>query len=127
MHIQFCKFQDVMFDTASGIMVSSCRNPQSLRLHDIASELICMTCGLREEPSAQDQRNMASLVADMPDADKLETRPPAECARILETYCLKCQHCDSVSKVCNGCDCSIKVPVDDYAKYTAFSCPLELW
>ncbi len=127
MSIQFCKFQDMMFDTAGGITVSSCRNPQCPRLHDAVSELICTTCGLREEPDTQDQRAMASLMADMPDEGKLETRSLAERTKILNTYCLKCKHCDSVTKVCNGCHCAVKIPVDDYVKYTHLHCPLELW
>ena len=61
----FCKFQDMVFDIVSGITVSACRNPQCPRLHDATSELICMPCDFREEPNAQDQRIMASLVADL--------------------------------------------------------------
>lgn len=127
MSIQFCEFQDTMFDTVRGITVSACRHPQSPMLHDGVSELICMACKLRKEPSAKSQQARAALVASIPEMNKLKTRPLAERTRILETFCLKCRHCDSVSKVCNGCDCSTKTLVDDYAKYATFHCPLELW
>jgi hypothetical protein len=121
-----CKHQEMMVDNNTGISVSACRNPKATRTHEMVSELICKDCRLCEEPSVEVQHLHAEM-HELRGGNLLKIRPLAERNRILETYCLKCKHCDSVSKICGGCDCSIKPPVDDYVKYEDLHCPLELW
>lgn len=121
-----CKHQDRMFDTASGILVSTCRCDKSLRLHEGVSKLVCDACQFREEPDAGD-REVSRSLSEIFNIPELESRPLAERARILETYCFKCEHYDPEGKVCVACDCGVHVPVDEYAKYTAFHCSLEKW
>lgn len=122
----FCKHQETMVDDNSGVTVSACRNSQAAHFQGIISELICKDCRLLEEPSAEDQQ-FCMHMQEQRGGDVLETRRSAERARILETYCFKCKHCDSVDRVCNACNCNIKLPADDYVKYVAHHCPLELW
>ncbi len=121
-----CKHQDRMFDTASGIIVSSCRCNKNPRLHGGVSKLICDACEFREEPDVGDQQISRSL-SEIFNIPELENRPLAERTRILETHCFKCEHCDPESRVCVACNCGVQVPVDEYAKYTDFHCALEKW
>jgi hypothetical protein len=122
----FCKYQENMVDDGSGITVSACRCPDAAHQHSIVSELICSACHLREEPTAE-ERHLNTHMQEQRGGDILETRPLAVRTKILEDYCLKCKHCDSVDKVCMACTCNVRIPVDDYVKYAAHHCPLELW
>lgn len=121
-----CKHQDRMFDTTSGIMVSSCGCVKNPRLHGGISELICNACQFREKLDEADRQVTRSL-SDAYDIAELEIRPLAERTKILKTHCFKCEHCDPVSFVCGVCNCSMQVPVDEYVKYTPFHCALENW
>ena len=122
----FCTHQENMVNDSSGVSISACRCPDAANRHSIVSELICTACRLREEPTAEDLQ-LDRHMQEERGGDILETRPLATRTKILADYCLKCRHRDSVDMICNACMCNIKIPVDDYVKYTTHHCPLELW
>jgi len=90
------------------------------------SHAICDDCPLRESPDVEDQQQVETL-QDIYDWDELPSRPLEERQKILETYCFKCKHFEQEGKLCNVCSCTAAAPVDEYAKYQSFHCPLELW
>lgn len=121
-----CKHQEMMVDNNSGVSVSACRNIKATRCHSIVSEMICKECRLREELDREAQHLHAHM-QEMRGGNILEQRTLAAQLRILETYCFKCKHCHSEDKICHGCHCGVRIPVDDYVKYANHHCPLELW
>jgi hypothetical protein len=121
-----CRHQDMMLDSESGIKISACRNQNCPRCHAPVSELICGDCSFQEEPHPDAHQTFKTL-GEIFDTTGLETRPPGMRLKILETYCLKCVHCDEDTKICGACDCTGRAPIDEYIRFTKFNCPLELW
>jgi hypothetical protein len=85
-----------------------------------------MACQLRAEPDAEDDHFLVTM-GDVYDRAELEQRSEEEQALILDTYCHRCKHYDKGSTFCTACGCSSFTPIDEYVKYVAFTCPLELW
>lgn len=121
-----CGHQDMVLDSESGITVSACRNPECARCHTPVSELICGSCSFQTDPHPDAEKTFRSL-SEIFDTSGLEERPLAARLRILNTYCLKCVHCDGDTKICGACNCTGHAPIDEYIRYTKFNCPLELW
>jgi hypothetical protein len=90
------------------------------------SKAVCLECQLRAEPDEEDEHFLATM-GDVYDREELEKRTAEERAEILETYCHRCKFYDAESKFCISCGCSSFTPIDEYIKYKAFNCPLELW
>jgi hypothetical protein len=121
-----CRFQRTVFDIGAKVHISSCGNYKCIHHCSPVSHMICDDCPLREPPDEEDEQWRQTL-GDVYDISEIETRTPEERQEILETYCLKCKFLDQESKTCNACGCTSHAPVDEYAKFVDFHCPLELW
>lgn len=121
-----CRFQRTVFDVGSNVHISSCGNYKCIHHCSPVSHMVCDDCPLRESPDEEDDQWRQTL-GDVYDINELETRTPEERQEILETYCLKCKFFDKNGKTCTACGCTGHAPVDEYAKFADFHCPLELW
>lgn len=119
-----CKYQHTLYDTISKTHVSSCGNYRCIHHCALVSHLICDDCPLRESPEKEVQQTLGD---DIYSIGELEVRTPEERQEILETYCFKCKFFDREGKTCRSCGCVSNAPVDEYAKFADFHCPLELW
>jgi len=122
-----CKHQRTIFEIDRKVHISSCGNYKCLHHCAPVSHMICDDCPLREHPDSKDRQYMETLQEDVYAREELPTRTPEERQQILDTYCLKCTHFDKEGKICLVCPCTVASPVDEYAKYQDFHCPLELW
>ncbi|MHC4807082.1 MAG: hypothetical protein ACYTBX_12605 [Planctomycetota bacterium] len=121
-----CKHQRTIFETRMRVHISSCGNYRCIYNCEPVSKAICMACQLRAEPDAEDDHFLVTM-GDVYDRAELEQRSEEEQALILDTYCHRCKHYDKGSTFCTACGCSSFTPIDEYVKYVAFTCPLELW
>lgn len=119
-----CKHQHTLYDTVSETHVSTCCNYKCIHHCAPVSHIICDDCPLREQPEKEIQQ---TLDGDIYSISERETRTPEERRKILETYCFKCKFFDTEGKTCHSCGCMSHAPVDEYAKFVDFHCPLELW
>jgi hypothetical protein len=123
---QVCKYQRTLYEVDRKVHVSSCGNYKCIHHCGPVSRIICDDCSLREPPDLEDQRELETLDGTY-NYEEIEARTPEERQAILETYCFKCKHLDTEAKVCQVCGCTLQAPIDEYAKYANFHCPLELW
>lgn len=126
MRERVCKHQRTIFETQMRVHISSCGNYRCIYHCEPVSKAVCLECQLRAEPDEEDEHFLATM-GDVYDREELEKRTAEERAEILETYCHRCKFYDAESKFCISCGCSSFTPIDEYIKYKAFNCPLELW